>query len=333
MARKTADDYAAEIRKLYPEVQLLKAYCEANPEDEATVKKLEQKQNTLTGKVKNLAKRSNPIIYVAKNEGIPWKAEDMPWSDTGRNVTIEPMPLKKDTKIKQVGDYICYIPELDVYYSRVVDRKSWDDMNGTFVDEDNRDRFFKEIVTFNADPRFKDIKNAKLEIYAECSKYDFLAKLAPYPTQCKFCTKVERVQSDDSLVYYCTERDLIPVKPDSSCKSFDSYKRSDGEIKALIKKKRTVLGQLKDAGVEVCWQGSRFEASHQYTVDVFEWIKRNYVKLLKLDILPYNDRIFLEDRKAALDAELERLMEELAAVNASLSQYITQDCGVLEVLQ
>ena len=149
----THDHYETEIRKLYPEVQPLKAFCEANPEDLETAKELEKKQATLKGYVKNLAKKYNPIIYVANNEGIPWKSEDMPWSDTGRNVTVEPMPLKRKTKIKQVGDYVCYIPELGVYYPKVIDRKSWDDMNGTFVDEDNRARFFREVETFNTDPQ------------------------------------------------------------------------------------------------------------------------------------------------------------------------------------
>ena len=307
----TYDHYEAEIRKLFPEVQLLKAFVEANPGDLETAKELEKKQATLKGYVKNLAKKCNPIIEVANNEGIPWKSEDMPWSDTGRNVTVEPMPLKRKTKIKQVGDYVCYIPELGVYYPKVIDRKSWPDMNDTFVDEENRARFFREVETFNEDQRFKDIPGAKLEVFAECSKYDFLVKLAPYPTQCKFCTQVKRIRADENLVYYCTENgDTRVVKPESSCKSFDPYKRSDGEIKALIKKKRTVIGQLKKAGVEVCWQGSRFEASHQYTVDIFEWIKGNYVTLLKLDSM-YNDRAFLENRIAQLEAEL-------LAVRASL---------------
>ena len=318
----TYEHYEAEIRKLFPEVQLLKAFCESDPEDLETATELDKKQEALKRNVKNLAKKCNPIIYVANNEGIPWKLEDMPWSDTGRNVTIEPMPLKRKSKIKQVGDYVCYIPELGVYYPKVIDRKSWDDMNGTFVDEDNRARFFREVETFNIDPRFKDIPDAKLEVFAECSKYDFLVKLAPYPTQCKFCTKVKRIRVDDNLVYYCTENgEPSTVKPESSCKSFDPYKRSDGEIKALIKKKRTVIGQLKKAGVEVCWQGSRFEASHQYTVDIFEWIKGNYVTLLKLDSM-YSDRLFLENRIAQLEAELQAARASLASLERQQGELI-----------
>jgi len=325
MAQKTFVDYEASIKKLYSEVQLLKAYCEANPEDLETLKELDKKQKTLKTMIKGLAKNCNPVIYVARNEGIPWKSEDMPWSDTGRNVTIKPMPPKRDTKIKQSGDYLGYIPELDVYYPKVIDRKSWDDMNTTFVDEDNRARFFREVETFNTDPRFKDIPDAKLEIYAECTKYDFLVKLAPYPKQCKFCTKVERIKTDDGLTYYCARfEEARPVTPESSCNSFDPYKRSDVEIKSLIKKKRTVLGQLKKAGVEVCWQGSRFEASHQYTVDIFEWVRGNYVKLLKLDEPIYCDRVFLENRIAQLEAELE-------AARASLSRIETFEREVLEV--
>ena len=313
--KKTIQQYKEEIRKLYPEVQVLKAYCEANPEDLSTVSELEQKRETLKRKVKNLVKRCNPIIYVAKNEGIPWKSEDMPWSDTGRNVTTQDMPRKKDTKIKQVGDYICYIPELGVYYPKVVDRKSWDDMNSTFVDEENRYRFFKEIATFNADPRFEALPEAKLEVSAECSKYDFLVKIPQYPVQCKFCIKVERVKSEEDFVYYCTDgEDSRAVNPESSCKSFDPYKRSDGELRALIKKKRTILGQLKKAGVEVCWQGSRFEASHQYPVDIFEWIEGNYVSILKLDTQPYNDRKTIENKIAMHEAELLSLKGSLAGL-------------------
>lgn len=310
MPRKTISDYKADVKKLYSEVQLLKAYCEANPDDLETKKELDKKRGALKRSAKALAKKCDPFVYVARNEGIPWKSEDMPWSDTGRNVIVKPMPLKKDTKIKQVGDYICYIPELGVYYPKVIDRKSWDDMNSTFVDEDNRDRFFREVATFNEDPRFKDIPGAKLEIFAECTKYDFLAKLAPYPMQCKFCTKVHRDKIEEGFVYYCTDKDMRAVRPESSCKSFDPHKRSDVEVMSLIKKKRTVLGQLKKAGVEVCWQGSRFEASHQFTVDIFEWVRGNYVTILKLDA-GYNDRVFLEKKILQLETELEAARSSL----------------------
>ena len=40
----TYDHYEAEIRKLFPEVQLLKAFVEANPEDLETAKELEKKK-------------------------------------------------------------------------------------------------------------------------------------------------------------------------------------------------------------------------------------------------------------------------------------------------
>lgn len=125
--KKTYSEYEIDIKKLYEEIQLIKAYCVSNPNEKETLEELEKKQSSLKKKVENWAKRCNPVVEYARNEGIPWKAEDMPWSDTGRNVTVQPMQLKKDTDIKQVGDYVCYIPEFDVYYPKVVDRKAWDE--------------------------------------------------------------------------------------------------------------------------------------------------------------------------------------------------------------
>lgn len=310
--KKTIKTYEADIRTLHRKIKKLEAGALKYPNNQKLKLKLDAKQETQKRKVKRWAENCNPVVQVANNEGIPWKSEDMPWGDTGRFLETRPMLLKKDNKVngihvKQVGDYVCFIQGANTWYPKVVDRKSWEDMNNTFVDEENRSRFFREIATFNQDPRFKDIPDKKLDIYAECSKYDFLAKIPPYPVQCKFCLKVKRIRSDDNLVYYCTERGTgHTVKPDSSCRSFDPYKRSDGELKALIKKKRTILGQLKKAGVEVCWQGSRFEAAHQYPIDILEWVKGNYIAILGLDDQPYHDKAFLKNRLAALEADMKQ---------------------------
>src|SRR5574343_175120 len=121
--KKSASKYEAEIQNLYNEIQLLEAYCLANPEDLETKKEVESKRGYLKRRVQKWAERCHHVIYVANNEQKPWKTEEFHWVEEGEFLETQPMPIKRKVKINgkevpQVGDYVCYMPEYNVYYPR-----------------------------------------------------------------------------------------------------------------------------------------------------------------------------------------------------------------------
>ena len=295
MARRhyTYEHYENEIIKLYPTIQLLKAYCEANPEDESTLKELEQKERSMSYLKKMWASRIPIIVQVASNEGLENSAEELR-CQTEKMKQYDP----RKWPYKQVGDYNAHIPSLGVWYPVCRERKTLEDLYGTLMDRDHRKNLYEEFERFRADPRFTIFR-----FDLECTEDEFLNFLPTWPKTCKFC-EVHR-QKMDSGEYFCPRTlqilEFYPG-PDFKChEGFSPRKRENSELQRIRTTKKRILSQCLEKGFQIVWRGSREAACDAYRAGIEEWLKLNYVVLLGLDMR--DDRAELMKKKDMLEAE------------------------------
>ncbi len=310
----TYEHYEVEIRKLFPEVQLLKAFCESDPEDLETATELEKKKDTLRWYRDSWAKRIPVTVYVDGREQIPNTQEELRYP-TERT----PQYDKDDWPWYSVGDYIAYVQGIG-WYPVCRERKSLNDLYGTLIDEDHRGNLYDEFVRFLTDKRFTIFR-----FDLECTEQEFFEYLPPRPKICKFCqVKRERMDSGD---YFCNKiYKMFPSKdtdPDFRChEGFVERPRDKVDLQRLQTLKETILRQCRELGMQIVWRGSREEACKKYRPGVEEWLKLNYVKLLKLDEPVYNDRLLLENRIAQLEAELHAARASLASLERQQGELI-----------
>jgi len=155
MTKKSIDDYAADILQLTVDISLIPPYHPA-------VEKLTRQLSNRLGAWQGLLEIT---IFVAQNENHPWELEGM---------NVNPMPLKSESKHIQTGDYIYAITDgaqIQSWGNLVVERKGGgaSDLYGTLMNRDSRERFYREVARFEADPRF-----SQMIIIAECTLHDFL---------------------------------------------------------------------------------------------------------------------------------------------------------------
>lgn len=309
----TADHYEAEIRKLYPEVQVLKAYVEGNPEDLETAKELEQEKETLRGYRDRWAERKEVIVYVANNEGLPNSSEELRYQ-TAKMPTYD----AKKWPWRQVGDYIAYVPGIG-WYPVCRERKTLADLDATLRDKDHRKNLYEEYERCLVDSRFTVFR-----FDLECTPEDLNDYLPPMPKTCKFC-QVKRIKTDNGD-YFCPKTfTIFPEKdPGSDFKCHEGFmekKRDPVNVSAMKTLRKTIIRQCHEMGMQVVWRGSREAACEAYKPGVEEWLKLNYVRLLNLDVTACSDRAVLEARVAQLEAELQ-------AARTSLLRYETPAEGV-----
>jgi len=155
--KKDANSYAADILQLTVELSKLPAY---HPD-------VEKLTRQLSNRLDKWQKLLDITIYVANNERLPWELKGCP---------TEPMFNKKTSGYPQVGDYLFTITDgaqIPSWGALCVERKGGEtgpeDMYGTFMNRDSRERFYREISRYEADQRFN-----QMIIISECSLQEFL---------------------------------------------------------------------------------------------------------------------------------------------------------------
>jgi hypothetical protein len=306
MPPKSASAYADEIKSLYPEVQLLKAYTEADPEDSSTLKELEKKKNTLRYYRDKWATNLDVIVYVANNEQLPNTPEELGYE-------TQPMPTYHAKKWPwyQTGDYQAYIQGIG-WYPVVRERKTLSDLDNTLRDKYHRKNFYEEFERFQVDSRFNIFR-----FDLECDPEQFYNSLPQWHKTCKFC-EVKRLKMD-SGDYYCPRSGHMfqSYSPGSDFKCREGFverERAQADIQRIKTTRKTILRQCLGMGMQVVWRGSRVEAYKAYRPELEEWAKINYVKLLGLENKFYNDAEALRNRKAMLEVELEAINNSLKIV-------------------
>ena len=84
-------------------------------------------------------------VFVVRNEQLPYTEGELGFPTAA-------MPTKKDSGVRQTGDY--YVEIGGVVMPTVFERKSLQDAYGSFIIEKNRARLYAEIDRFQADDRF-----------------------------------------------------------------------------------------------------------------------------------------------------------------------------------
>jgi hypothetical protein len=266
MVRKTAADYAAEIKELWP----------ATNEAEETV---------LNRKISSFVKLLDITIFRANNEQLPW-SEDELW------FPVRDMLLKKDFHIQQVGDYQAYYSSpvcsgwVGVLVERKGGKKGCEDLYSTLINSENCSRFYREVERFREDVRF-----SQMVVIAECSFEQYLL-----------------------------------FKPPFIGKTFNQ-----DHIGASVEARRGKIASLYTRGIPVIFAGTRLNAIKTYQALIRQWLIKNIDTVLKLNVAPYSDLDYLEEKKARLELEKDKLEADLEAVNASLTKLRMNENEALEV--
>jgi len=159
MATKTALDYENTIREYYKKMQALPTYHPEYPKIEEQIGR----------QVSAWADLVQVVVCAAGNEQDPFTEKEL-------GLPIRPMPLKKDSGFDQVGDYHCIVN--GVMASLVIERKGVTrehgfmkscDLYSTLFNKSNRDRFKKEFLRFQQDPRLQ-----QFFVICECSYGEYL---------------------------------------------------------------------------------------------------------------------------------------------------------------
>ena len=151
MTKKTITDYEAEIRELHAEL--------IDYPDSKTL------QNRLSARLGKWQAKLDIVVRVAQNER-------KPWADIELGMLTIPMLKKSENNHNQVGDYQFEIAQDDQSVftgGLLIERKELSDFYSTFMRSENRERFYREISRFQADPRFDS-----MVIMVEGSMQDFM---------------------------------------------------------------------------------------------------------------------------------------------------------------
>lgn len=252
------------------------------------------KKKLLRDTVKRWAEKLEVEVLAANNEGQGYQRTP---EEIGYKVRPMPRYDPKKFPYRQSCDYLACISGIG-WYKVGIERKTLNDLYSTLIDDDHRDNLYDEILRFNTDQRFKD--RGIFRIDAECTEEEFFDFFPPYPKTCQFCIH-ERIKTDTGDMFCHTTLILFDKEDkDFRChEGFQEQPRPEDQIKAINKKKETVLRTLRGMGVQLCWRGSRESANEAYKPELQAWCVANYEKLLKLD-----DPEDLEMKKARLEAEL-----------------------------
>lgn len=152
---KSRQDYEQEIKELH---QCIREY-----DDPEVIARL---QNRLRGQLNGWYKTLDIHVFVANNEQLPWSEEEI-------GIQTRAMLPKKDLGFQQTGDYIFFVngpkPFDQCFAGLVVERKTCQDLYGTLMNKDHRERLYREISRFESNPRFNQFR-----IFAECDIMEFL---------------------------------------------------------------------------------------------------------------------------------------------------------------
>lgn len=223
MVKSTAD-YENDIIPLH---NGLKEY----PDSTTLQEKLSRRLSAWVGKL-------NITIHVASNEQLPYTIKELGYP-------ITPMSTIKAGGERQVGDYIFYLDDYDMFGGLVVERKGVTRTNGrmvgcdlysTFSTKDNRDRFYREIQRYKDDPRFN-----LFVLIAECSHGEYLS-----------------------------------FKP-----AFNGKNYNKTNYGMNVAARRATIAKLISMGCVVHFAGTRHHAVELYHDLVVQWCRTYYATILK----------------------------------------------------
>ncbi|MFA6728988.1 MAG: hypothetical protein WCS17_12365 [Prevotella sp.] len=212
--------------------------------------------------------------------------EQLPWKEEDLEYTIRPMLLKSKCGDDQVGDYQAY------YESPVC--SGW---VGVLIERKGGKKGCEDL--------YSTLMNSE-----NCSR--FYREIDRFKEDKRFSQMV--------VIAECSFEQFLLYKPPFIGKTFNK-----DHIGATVEARRGKIASLYTRGVPVIFAGTRFNAIKIYKALIRQWLIKNYVSILGLDKLVYNDRAFLENRVAQLEAELHAARASLESLDMRTVGELTQE--------
>jgi hypothetical protein len=109
--------------------------------------------------------------------------------------------------------------------------------------------------------------------------------------------EIERMNKDKRFLYRyliteCSFKEYMDFAP-----LYNGKQRNVNHFSLSAETKRATIASIEIRGCHVVWAGSRLRAVQMYTDLIRQWIMKNYVTLLHLDVVPYNDLKTLRNKR------------------------------------
>jgi hypothetical protein len=205
--------------------------------------------------------------------------EQLPWREEDLDFHVRPMLLKEKTGIQQVGD-------MQAYYSSP-GCSGW---VGLLVE--------RKGGKYGAEDLYSTLMNSE-----NCAR--FYREIDRFYEDLRFSQMV--------IIAECSFEQFLLYKPPFIGKTYNS-----DHIGASVAARRGKIASLYARGVPVIFAGTRKNAIEIYKALIRQWIIKNYVRILGLDKLPYDDEAALLKRKAELEASLTAVNHSLEMIGVSV---------------
>jgi len=298
MTKKPISDYEKDIIKYHVEIQQIPDYHPS----------FEKKQKQLSRQLTAWAAKLNITVQVANNEKLPWGADEIGYPCIS-------MLLKKDSQSRQTGDYVAYLDDYDQFGGLVVERKTLDDIYGTLMNRDRRDRLYREIARADEDTRFN-----RFHLIAECTYEEFLNYVpeifvftqdsAPETLKKNIKQYLQRfykikvsteqispdcggleifVKGDKNVIYITGVPDGAEVFIDGVLReTLTKRKTSYGKTQYFVRRGASEASKIETINslenrIQVSFAGSRARAVEKYPGLIRQWCRLNYAAILQID--------------------------------------------------
>jgi hypothetical protein len=203
--------------------------------------------------------------------------EQLPWTENDLSYPVRPMLLKDKSGIQQVGDY-------QAYYQG----PGYTGWVGVLAERKGGIKGCEDL--------YSTLMNAE-----NCAR--FYREIKRFREDPRFSLMV--------VIAECSLNDFLLYSP-----AFTGKERNINHIGANVEARRGKIASLYTRGVPVIFAGTRKNAIELYRGLIRQWLRQNYVSILKLDTVPYNDRKTIEHKIAACEVELLALKGSLAGLEA-----------------
>jgi len=301
VTKKSLSKYEETIRQYHEDLQKIPDY---HPD-------FEKKQEQLSRQLTAWAAKLDINIRVASNEQLPWTDKELGM------ITI-PMEKKAASGYNQTGDYQFEILRdiQDIFPGGLlVERKTLEDIYGSLMSRDSRNRLYREITRYEGDPRFN-----RMILIAECTYEEFLNYVPEIFvfTQDSVPETLKKNIKQYLQRFYKIKVSTEQISPD--CGGLEIFVKGDkkviyitgvpdgaevfidGVLRETLTKRKTSYGKTQyfvrrgaseaskietinslENRIQVSFAGSRARAVEKYPGLIRQWCRLNYATILQID--------------------------------------------------
>ena len=249
------------------------------------------------------------LILAASNEQKPYTTEEI-------GLPVKPMYTKDISSFEQVGDYQAYIKDYNTWCGLLVERKGGElgceDLYGTLMHTDQKNRFMREVARYESDPRFN-----RFQLIAECTYEEFLEYVpeifvfthgsAQYTLIKNILQYLKRfykinaiqhqVKVESEIIYINTDNAQIHINlnPSGAAVMIDRVLRETlvkkinqyGKVQYFVRRGASEASKIETINslenrIQVSFVGSRARAVEKYSGLVRQWCRTHYKQILNI---------------------------------------------------